>query len=119
VAPASAAKAPAPAAAVDPNAVLAQLVGIKGVGRKTAEAAVEAFGADKVLDVLRNEPDRAREKLGARRAQPLIDGVASATTPPSENGKQKKSTTARKRAPRKTARTGSKRGRSGSGAPKS
>ncbi|HEX7118107.1 MAG TPA: NYN domain-containing protein [Longimicrobiales bacterium] len=49
----------------------------KGVGKKTAEALVEAFGAAGVFRTLHGEPDRVREVLGARRAESLLNAWQS------------------------------------------
>src|SRR5690606_34821623 len=59
----------------EPAAVIARLSAYKGVGRKTAETLVEAFGAENVFPTLRDAPDRIREALGGgRRADLLIAG---------------------------------------------
>lgn len=53
--------------------VIAYLSGrYKGVGVKTAEALVKAFGADRVFEVMHTEPDRVRELLGARRGEAVL-----------------------------------------------
>ena len=83
IAPAAEVKAAKP---VDAEDIIARLTAYKGVGRKTAEAAIEAFGAGNVFDVLRHEPDRVRDTLGARRAEPLITGLNADTSSLSENG---------------------------------
>jgi uncharacterized LabA/DUF88 family protein len=54
--------------------VIDRLAGYKGVGRKSAEATVQAFGAPDVFRVLTDEPELVREALGARRAQQLLKG---------------------------------------------
>ena len=72
--------------------MIKRLTALKGVGQKTAQAAVQAFGPG-VLDIVRNDPDRVVNELGARRAQPLLDAVSEEAT----------ARTARK-APRKGAR---------------
>src|SRR5690606_26803660 len=63
-------KAPAKGAAVDftalglptdPKAVVEHIVGYKGVGQKSADQLVEAFGADQLFQALQNEQDRVRE----------------------------------------------------------
>ena len=76
IAPTAPAK-PSPEPAVDTSQTIKRLTAMKGVGQKTAEAAVEAFGPG-VLDVVRNDPERVREVLGTRRAQPLLTAVAEA-----------------------------------------
>ncbi|HEX6940045.1 MAG TPA: NYN domain-containing protein, partial [Longimicrobiales bacterium] len=43
-----------------------------GVGVKTAQALIEAFGAANVFQALLHEPDRVREVVGARRADALL-----------------------------------------------
>ncbi len=48
----------------------------KGVGLKTAEVLVDAFGAENVFGTLREDPERVREVLGARRADAVLDGWA-------------------------------------------
>jgi uncharacterized protein (TIGR00288 family) len=46
----------------------------KGVGKKTAEQLIDAFGADGVFTALATRPDRVREVLGAgRRTDQLIE----------------------------------------------
>ena len=66
----------APAHDTDDRAeMITRLTALKGVGQKTAEAAVAAFGPG-VLDVVRKDPERVRNELGTRRAQPLIDAAA-------------------------------------------
>lgn len=76
----------APAPPIDADSIIARLLGYKGVGRKTAEAAVEAFGAANVYEVLENEPERVHAALGARRAQPLLAGWSADLGKPSANG---------------------------------
>ena len=49
----------------------------KGVGVKTAEALIGAFGADGVFRALHAEPERVRELLGARRTEALLKGWES------------------------------------------
>ncbi len=44
----------------------------RGIGIKTAESLVAAFGSD-VFRVMLQEPDRVREQLGARRADALLE----------------------------------------------
>jgi uncharacterized LabA/DUF88 family protein len=60
---------PLPTAEAD---VIDRLAAYKGVGRKSAEALVQAFGAPDVFRVLNEQPDRVRKTLGARRAQQLL-----------------------------------------------
>lgn len=71
--PATPAPPPAPPAgdAGDSRDIVNRLTGYPGVGRKTAESLVEAFGAD-TLRVLDEEPDRVREVLPGARAERLI-----------------------------------------------
>ena len=45
----------------------------KGVGKKSAEQLVEAFGAANVFDVLATAPERTREVLGEARGTKLLD----------------------------------------------
>jgi uncharacterized protein (TIGR00288 family) len=46
----------------------------QGVGQKTAESLIDAFGADRVFQGLNDEPDRVREILGAgRRTDALLN----------------------------------------------
>ncbi len=54
--------------------VVDRLAGYKGVGRKSAEATVQAFGAHDVFRVLHEQPDRVRQTLGGRRAEQLLKG---------------------------------------------
>ncbi len=67
--------APIAPEADDRDEMIQRLTALKGVGQKTAEAAVSAFGPG-VLDVVRKDPERVRSELGTRRAQPLIDAMA-------------------------------------------
>ncbi len=53
------------------RAVVSQLTGYAGVGQKTAETLVEAFGPD-TLRVLDEEPERVREVLPDRRAERVL-----------------------------------------------
>ena len=95
------AAAPASAQADDHSEMIKRLTALKGVGQKTAEAAVGAFGPG-VLDVVRNDPERVRTELGTRRAQPLIDAVSeskAARKPARKAGARK---TAAKRGPPRT-----------------
>ena len=64
----------ASAAPVDQEAVVDRLAGYKGVGRKTAEAVVQAFGPEQVFSIMQDQPDRLRQTLGARRAELLLKG---------------------------------------------
>ena len=61
----------------DREEMIKRLTALKGVGQKTAEAAVSAFGPG-VLDVVRNDPDRVRTELGTRQAKQLIDAATEA-----------------------------------------
>jgi hypothetical protein len=56
------------------SAIVERLAGYKGVGRKSAEAMVQAFGPDAVFRVLQEQPDRVRQMLGGRRAEQLLRG---------------------------------------------
>ena len=73
-----------------------RLTSLKGIGQKTAEAAVAAFGPG-VLDVVRKDPERVRKELGTRRAQPLIAAVAEG------KAATKSKTTTKRARPRKSA----------------
>jgi hypothetical protein len=77
--------------------MIKHLTAIKGVGQKTAEAAVAAFGPG-VLDVVRKDPERVKNELGTRRAQPLLDAVAA----------EKPARAPRKTAAKKTASKGAR-----------
>jgi hypothetical protein len=58
----------------DPEGVSTYLVHrYKGIGKKTAESLIDAVGADKVFRVLQEEPERAREVIGARGADKLLE----------------------------------------------
>jgi len=59
-----------------PAGVTEQLVGYKGVGRRSAEALVEAFGGEGVFTALTEDPDRVKEVLGARRGEALLEAFA-------------------------------------------
>jgi uncharacterized protein YmfQ (DUF2313 family) len=50
-----------------------RLSGYRGVGRKSAEATVQAFGED-VFRVLHEQPERVRQTMGPRRAEQLLKG---------------------------------------------
>ncbi|MGH7507180.1 MAG: hypothetical protein ACRELX_16110, partial [Longimicrobiales bacterium] len=78
--------APAAAATFDPaalglptdaSAVTEHLVGYKGVGQRSAEALVEAFGAGGVFPALETEPERVKEILGTRRGESVLDAFRS------------------------------------------
>lgn len=114
--PKSAAKQPPRARAEkDAASVIKRIVGYKGVGQKTAAAALAAFGAGKLLDVLQNDPDRVRETLGARRAQPLIDGAKTDVEAHSENGAANTAGTTDAAAKKTGARKGGRGQRGGRG----
>jgi hypothetical protein len=90
--------------------MIKRLTALAGVGQKTAEAAVAAFGPG-VLDVVRNDPKRVLNELGTRRAQPLIEAVAEkkprASSPRASSPRKsavKKSATKKSAAPAKRAR---------------
>jgi len=80
------------------DAIIERLVGYNGVGRKSAEAAVSAFGPE-VFRVLQEQPERVREELGSRRADPLLKGwqaeVASVDGAKRGRGARKKPATKR------------------------
>jgi uncharacterized protein (TIGR00288 family) len=61
-----------PAARQDDGAIVAHLTAYPGVGGKTAEALVDAFGAD-TLRVLDEEPDRVRAILSDHRAERVLE----------------------------------------------
>jgi hypothetical protein len=61
--------------------VVDRIAAYKGVGRKSAEAIVQAFGHDQVFNVLRDQPDRVRQTLGGRRAELLIKGWQQENAP--------------------------------------
>jgi hypothetical protein len=54
--------------------VVERLASYKGVGRKSAEVTVQAFGAPAVFRVLHEQPERVRQTLGGRRAELLLKG---------------------------------------------
>ncbi len=101
VRPAAAPAEPAPEASdeiADNAEMIKRLTALKGIGQKTAEAAVAAFGPG-VLDVVRKDPERVRKELGTRRAQPLIDAVADGKA-----ATKSKTTTKRARARKSAAK---------------
>jgi uncharacterized LabA/DUF88 family protein len=53
--------------------VIRYLASYKGVGDRSAEAVVDAFGADNVFAVLMAEPQRARDAVGGRRGERLVE----------------------------------------------
>lgn len=57
---------------VEPRGIVAYITRYEGVGRRTAETLIEAFGVDGVFPALHGEPDRVREVLGGRRAELLL-----------------------------------------------
>jgi hypothetical protein len=63
-------------ASVEPDAgsqaIMSRLRGYSGVGERTAETLVEAFGSD-LFRVLDEEPDRVREVLSDRRAEQVLE----------------------------------------------
>ncbi|UCC73519.1 MAG: NYN domain-containing protein [Gemmatimonadota bacterium] len=60
------------AAGGDTGAIVSRLTGYPGVGEKTAETLVEAFGAE-TLRILDEEPERVREVLPDRRAERVLE----------------------------------------------
>jgi hypothetical protein len=52
--------------------LVGQLTGYAGVGRKTAETLVEAFGSE-LLHVLDEQPERVREVLPDHRAERVLE----------------------------------------------
>ncbi len=56
----------------DANGIVKHLTGYAGVGTKTAETLVEAFGTD-TMRVLDEEPDRVRELLTGSRAERVLE----------------------------------------------
>jgi uncharacterized protein (TIGR00288 family) len=62
----------APAAEGDPRSIVSRLTGYAGVGEKTAETLVDAFGAD-TLRVLDEEPERVKEVLPESRAERVLE----------------------------------------------
>jgi hypothetical protein len=84
------------------SAIVERLASYKGVGRKSAEAMVQAFGPDAVFRVLQEQPDRVRQMLGGRRAEQLLRGWQqdhAALTGAEQPGKSSRSRS------RKTAKT--------------
>ncbi len=73
-------EAPAPERAVaeartagpETRSIVSRLTGYPGVGRKTAESLVEAFGAE-TLKILDEEPERVREVLPDHRAERVLE----------------------------------------------
>jgi hypothetical protein len=61
-----------PSGSPDAGSIVAHLTAYSGVGGKTAEALVDAFGAD-ALRVLDEEPDRVRAILPDHRAERVIE----------------------------------------------
>lgn len=86
---------------MDQTAIVERIAGYKGVGRKSAEAIVQAFGPDHVFQVLQDQPDRVRQMLGGRRAELLIKGFEQERA--NAEGKGAKS-------PRKTAAKRTRKG---------
>jgi uncharacterized LabA/DUF88 family protein len=84
--------------------IVDRLAGYKGVGRKSAEALVQAFGPD-AFRVLQEHPDRVRQMLGVRRADQLLRGWQQDREALSSTGDGSKRAGGRKSAPRKAARS--------------
>jgi hypothetical protein len=63
---------PPPAATDDARSIVSHLTGYSGVGERTAETLVDAFGAD-TLRVLDEEPERVREILPGSRAERVLE----------------------------------------------
>jgi hypothetical protein len=61
-----------PATGIPNSDLVNRLTGYSGVGRRTAESLVEAFGAD-VFRVLDEEPARVREILPDHRAERVLE----------------------------------------------
>jgi hypothetical protein len=83
---APAARTPPAAAPIDAEAVLARLTSFKGVGRRSAEALVEAFGPAKVFDGLARDPERVKQVLGVRRGEALLEAYRSEQGPAPSGG---------------------------------
>lgn len=87
-----AASAPALGLPTEEGAVIDYLAtNYKGVGRKSGELLVDAFGAGKVFDALQTQPDRVKEALGVRRGETLLeawraDHAARMAVAPRPNG---------------------------------
>jgi hypothetical protein len=56
------------------DAVIQYLTAYEGVGRKTAETLVDAFGDDKIFDVFGSEPSRIQDYLPPARAEKVLEG---------------------------------------------
>jgi len=56
------------------DAVIQYLTAYEGVGRKTAETLVDAFGDDKIFGVFGSEPARVQEHLPPARAEKVLEG---------------------------------------------
>ncbi len=61
-----------PAAEGDPRSIVSRLTGYAGVGQRTAETLVDAFGAD-TFRVLDEEPERVKEVLPENRAERVLE----------------------------------------------
>jgi hypothetical protein len=99
----------------DRDAAIEHLAGYKGVGRKSAEAVVDEFGARALAGALTDQRDRVLELLGRRRGETLLEAfdaeLAEHSSAPRAAGEHRPQ-------PRKTsARTAKKR--SGAAAAKS
>jgi uncharacterized protein (TIGR00288 family) len=72
------APAEVPVAAMDlptgRDAVIQYLTAYDGVGRKTAETLVDAFGDDRIFGVFDSEPSRVAEHLPPARAEKVLEG---------------------------------------------
>ena len=94
----------------DAEGVTRHISGYKGVGKRSAEQLVEAFGATGVFRAMDNDPDRIRDVLGAKRAEALLDAWDADPARPIIVPEP-----AQPKAPAKTARRGTRGGRGGRG----
>jgi len=76
----------------DPSAIISYLTNsYKGVGKKTAENLVEAFGPD-LFSVLKDEPERIEPIVTGRRAEQLLEGWEADLDRRSRRASQREST---------------------------
>jgi hypothetical protein len=61
-----------PAAKDDARSIISRLTGYAGVGERTAETLVDAFGAD-TFRILDEEPERVKEVLSGSRAERVLE----------------------------------------------
>jgi hypothetical protein len=112
---AAAKPAAAPAAAPawfpsDRTAAVAHLAGYKGVGQRTAEALLDAIGAESLYTVLSEQPERVKEVLGPRRGETIVAAFEAERSTASPDAAASKPSQATRAAAKKSSGARTSRG---------